>query len=142
MNLRLPNHNERSSGYTVLEIIVAFFIFGCISAAAFNLIAQTERIRARALFVESATRIAADEAEHLKSIAACGTELEDSSYSVNHSGRALSVKRTIIKTDSIASILPRAREPHLVEISVNAAGNSPADTSALRFKMLVGQDSP
>lgn len=140
--MRLPLHDENTSrfGYTVLEVVVAISIFGCVAASALNLIARTERIRGRAIFVESASRLAAGESERLRSIAACGTELADSSYTEDISGRLFKVERKLIESKDVPSFQLKAREPYQIEIVVS--DNNSETITPLRFKLLIGQDNP
>lgn len=140
--MRLPIRSGPTgrAGYTVIEVIVAVFIFGLISASIFNLIANTERIRGRAVFVSAATRLAASEAERLRSIAAGNAELEDSSYTDDISGRTFKVERNVKEAEDPPSFTARAREPYQVEIVVSDNGNE--GVTPLRFKILVGQDNP
>ena len=126
-------------GYTVLEVILAVFIFGCISTAIFRLLMNTDRIRGRAIFVRTATRLAASEAELLKNIASRNSAYEDSSYTVEQNGRSYTVKRIITEEESF-SLLPAAREPEEITIVVSDTNND--SIKPLTFKMLIGVDDP
>lgn len=136
----IVNHQKRN-GFTVLEVIVAIFIFGCISAALFKLIAQSERIRGRALFVESAARFAADEAERLRNIAINNEVFEDSSFTESAGGRTFLVQRKIVESaDLVSAFLPKRLEPLEIEITVSDAID--AGIKPLHFKLLMGSDRP
>jgi Tfp pilus assembly protein PilV len=127
-------------GSTIMEVLVAMFIFSCISAVVFNLLRQTDRIRGRAIFVESATRMAAGEAERLRSLAACNALPDDTSYIDTASGRTFLIERTRVDDDEPPSYLPRAREPAVIELRVSDDTND--QVKPLRFKLLIGQDNP
>ncbi len=131
-------HN--SNGYTVLEVVIAIFIFGCVAASLFRLIMSTDRIRGRSLHLEYSTRLATDEAERLRSHAAENTPIEDSTYTAGYNGRRYLVKRHVIEKDEPPSFLPQAREPVAVEITVTDERN--IGLPELTFKLLVGQEQP
>lgn len=139
-----PAAAVKKTGFTVLEVIVAIFIFGCVSAALFQFIAQSDRIRGRALFVEGATQLAANESERLRNIATQNGAFEDSTYVETITGRSFSITRHIIENDDIGSTnynpLRSPLEPVEVELLINDASNS--DVKPLRFKLLVGNDQP
>jgi hypothetical protein len=128
------------NGYTVLEVIVAIFIFGGISTAMFRLIAHTDRIRGRVIFVENAVQLAANEAERLRNIAAQSGIFTDSTFTEIITGRSFSVERNIIENNDINSILPHPPEPVEIELIVSDALH--AEMIPLRFKLLVGSDRP
>lgn len=130
---------KNTHGYTILEVIIAIFIFGCISTAVFRLLMSTDQIRGRALFVRTATRLAATEAELLKNIAAQNSVFEDSSYTVEQNGRSYTVRR-IIKEDEDLSLLPSAREPEEISIIVSDTNNE--RITPLTFRLLIGVDDP
>ncbi len=127
-------------GYSVLEFIVAIFIFGCVSAAVFSLIAQTDRLYGRAVFVEGATRLAAAEAERLRSHAVGNVIFEDSLYTETISDRKYRVYRRIVEPDVLPSFERISRVPKAVEIVVSDETKEKLDS--LRFKLLIGQDNP
>jgi hypothetical protein len=127
-------------GTTVMEVIVAIFIFSCISAVVFNLLGQTERIRSRAIFVENATRLAAGEAERLRSHATGNVPVDDSDYTETVSGRTFRIERKHIDNDRQPSFLARGREPAEIELRISDERNN--RIRPLRFKLLVGQDNP
>ena len=138
---RVIAHREnRAAGFTLLEVIVAISIFSLISMAIFNLLTQTDRIHGRAVFVEGASRLAAGEAERLRSAAARSVLIEDSSYSETVSGRLYRVSRNVIEPDAPPSFEPTAREPVMVELTVSDERNG--KIVPLRFKLLIGQDNP
>jgi len=130
---------KSNHGYTILEVILAIFIFGCISTAIFRLLMTTDRIRGRAIFVRTATRLAATEAELLKNISSRNSTFEDSSYTVDQNGRLYTVRRIITEEDSY-SLLPAAREPEEITIVVSDTNNE--TIKPLTFKMLIGVDDP
>ena len=129
-------------GYTVLEVVIAIFIFGCVSASLFTLIMQTDRIRGRARYLEVCTRLAAGEAERLRSCAAQNAVVEDSMYTTDSGERTITVRRTVITPEAPPSYLPQPREPVAVEIMVADEQNLNPAYPPLRFKLLIGQENP
>lgn len=129
-----------TTGFTVLEVVIALFIFGCVSASLFRLIMQTDQIRGRALYLDNCTRLAAGEAERLRSIATQNTPVEDSLYSVTTAGRTFTVNRQVIETDVPPSFIAGPRKPVAVELLITDENNS--RFSPLSFKLLLGQENP
>ena len=140
MLLYVDDTKNHSDGFTILEVIFAIFILGLISSAIFKLISNADRIRGHALFIESATQLASDEAERVRNIAAQNQFLEDSSYTVLYSGRTLHVKRNIIESDAPPTLLAKPREPTTIELIVS--NNNMEMKKSLRFKILIGYDNP
>ncbi|MBN1577901.1 MAG: hypothetical protein JW913_15180 [Chitinispirillaceae bacterium] len=139
--LHLPFfQNKSADGLTTIEVVIAVFIFSCVSAAIFNFIGQIDRTRVRTVFIANASRLAAGEAERLRSIAARNAPVEDSSYTETVSGRTFRVKRDCIEDDMPPSFLPIAREPLKIELCISDENNE--DVKPLRFKLLLGQDNP
>ena len=123
-------------------MVIAIFIFGCVSASLFKLIIQTDRIRGRAFQLENCTRLASSEAERLRSLAAQSAVIEDSTYTVAAGGRTYTVKRHLLDTDLPPSFTPRAREPVAVEIRIVEESGASLFPDGFSFKLLVGQENP
>lgn len=132
-------YRNSTDGFTILEVVVAIFIFGCITSAIFNLIHQTDKLHGKTMFVELASRIAADEAERLRNIAFQNNTFEDSSYTMSISGRVFEVSRKIMFQDANTGKKP-AFEP--VEIEITVGDNKNPNMKPLTFKLLMGNDSP
>ncbi|MBN1309428.1 MAG: hypothetical protein JXA18_16025 [Chitinispirillaceae bacterium] len=137
---RLFSGKRSAGGLTTVEVLVAVFIFNCVSAAIFGFIGNIDRIRGRAVFVAAASRLAADEAERLRSIAARNAQVEDSSYTETVSGRVFRVERDCIEDDTPPSFVPQAREPLKIELRISDENRREA--APLRFKLLLGRDDP
>jgi type II secretory pathway pseudopilin PulG len=137
---RMIKCSRVNTGFTVLEVVIAIFIFGCVSAALFQLMVQTDKIRGRAVYLEQCTRLAASEAERLRSIAAQSVPVEDSSYTATYGGRTFTVKRRCKEDDTPPSFIPTAREPAAVEITV--VDENDTRQTPLSFKLLIGQENP
>lgn len=131
---------QKEYGFTVLEVMVALFIFGCVSMAILSLIRQTDRIRGHAVYMENATRIAADESERLRNIASQNGEFKDSSFTQIAAGRTFSVNRRILAADEAPSYEIRPLEPVHVEITI-ADAITPSK-QPLTFNLLIGTDKP
>ena len=131
---------RRASGFTMLEVVIAIFIFGCVAASLFGMMIQTDRIQGRALYLENCMRLAADEAERLRSNAARNAIFEDSMYTVASGERIFTIRRIVLKDDAPPSFIPKAREPVAVTIEVDDENDTRFDP--IQFKLLVGQESP
>jgi hypothetical protein len=123
-----------------MEVVVALFIFGCITSAIFNLMHQTDKLYGRAVFVELASRIASDEAERLRNIAFQNGVFEDSTYSMSISGRSFTISRKIIVKDNPQNLENKTLEPAEIEISVRDGRLE--TVTPLTFKLLMGNDAP
>lgn len=132
---------RQAEGFTVLEVVIAIFIFGLVSTALFNLMIQTDRIRGRALYLENCSRLAASEAERLRSIAAENAPVEDSMYTTTAGKIMFTVQRKILDNDVSPDYLAHARKPVAVEIRI-AEERSPPFYEPLYFKLLIGQERP
>jgi len=140
MIYQTASERECHGGFTVLEVVIALFIFGLISTALFRLIGQTERIRGRALYVENATLLAADEAERLRNTAAQLAQFEDSSYTAERDGRTFYVNRKIIEDDEDRFTINKRLEPVHVMLEISAGADS--REKPLTFSLLIGSDEP
>ena len=88
------------SGFTVLEVIVAIFIFGCVSAALVKTLETADRIRGRASFISESTILAQNEAERLRFAASYKTEVLDCTYIAHINSKYYSVERRVIDTET------------------------------------------
>lgn len=142
MTIKKPPSNgfPASRGFSVLEVMVAVVVFGIAVSSIYRLISYSSRIRGRALFVESATRLASDEAERIRSIAARNMPVNDSSYTIDVNGRMFSIERTVEDTEDRPSFQAKAREPEKIALTVSPAENEKA--APVRFKFLIGNDTP
>jgi prepilin-type N-terminal cleavage/methylation domain-containing protein len=119
-------------GFTVLEVIVAVFIFGCISAALVKTIATADRIRGRAIFVTESVILAQNEFERLRNAAGFKTEVLDCTYIANINNKAYDVERRILVPEleiSKSSDIPE------IELAVKPAGS---DSGYIYFRFLQG----
>jgi len=131
---------QRENGFTVLEVMIALFIFGCVSLAILSLIRQTDRIRGHAVYIEKATRLAADESERLRNIASQNGEFSDSSFTQNVSGRPFIVNRHVVTADDAPSYEVKPLTPVHIELTITDAGTSTIEP--LTFNLLIGTDQP
>jgi prepilin-type N-terminal cleavage/methylation domain-containing protein len=141
-HLRHTSPHTYKNGFTVMEVMVAITIFGMVAAAIFQLLMQVDRIRGRAWFVESAVRIAANEAEQLGTRTATDAPIADSSYTVAAGGRQFFVERRVIDVNKSPSFIPRPLEPTPVEIIITDPLVESPITQPLRFRLLLGEDTP
>ncbi|MCX7726036.1 MAG: prepilin-type N-terminal cleavage/methylation domain-containing protein [Chitinispirillaceae bacterium] len=128
-------------GYTVLEVMIAIFIFGCIGATLLKLTYNIEKFRGKTFFIENATKLASDEAERLRFKAALNVLPElDSVYEVTSSGRTFRVERRIKKKDAFIPDTLFLREP--LEIEIYVAESRGESSDSLKFRILTGIDRP
>ncbi len=128
-----------SRGYTIIEVIIAMFIFGCITSSIFTMIMNTDRLRGRALYDERVARLAADEAERLRNCAALGGEIGDSSYETTAGGSTFFVERDVMEPTEI--IIPRyPRMPQAIELRVSEMKREGSPPH--RFRIYAGDDNP
>lgn len=84
------------AGFTVLEVIIAVFIFGCISAALVKTMMTADRIRGRSLFISDSVMLAQNEVERLRNAASFKTEVLDCTYVATINQKEYDVQRRII----------------------------------------------
>lgn len=132
-------HSAKESGFTVLEVILAIFIFGCITSALFNLIGQTDRLYGRSIYVSKVTSLALAEAERLRSSAVSKTVVEDSTYTETVSGRTFRIERDVVEQDE-TSLLPKDREPLCIMLRISEEGG--LSREPIHFRLLLGEDNP
>jgi len=131
--------STKQSGYTVLEVILAIFIFGCVTSALFNLIGHTDRLYGRSIYISKVTALALAEAERLRSSAVSRTVVEDSTYTETVSGRTFRIEREVVEQDE-TSFLPRQREPLCIVLKISE--EAALQREPIRFRLLLGEDNP
>ena len=129
------NFKNDSSGFTVLEIIVALFIFGCVSAALLKAMATADRIHGRAMTVMDATAIAENEIERIRKKAAFVEAIGDCTYIASINKREFEVQRLVLIPDSLKFA---GKEPSLFEIQVSVKDRAAQASGALIFRLLQG----
>jgi prepilin-type N-terminal cleavage/methylation domain-containing protein len=127
-----PNAIDFRKGFTVLEVIVAVFIFGCISAALVRVIATADRIRGRAIFVTESVILAQNEFERLRNAAGFKTEVLDCTYIATVNNKEYDIVRRILVPE--LEISNKSDIPE-IEIAVKPAG---ADSGYIYFRFLQG----
>jgi prepilin-type N-terminal cleavage/methylation domain-containing protein len=92
---------QRCSGMTLVEVLVAMFILGVSSSMLFQLLTSGGLIRGRGYQVAAATRLAQNEAQIVRRIAASKAWLSDTSYDEVSDALALQVKRTVLRSEDV-----------------------------------------
>lgn len=118
--------HTNSSGYTLLEVLLAMLVFSIISVSIMSIIGNVDRMRIRNKKRNHATLIASNASEILKYYGRYSI-LNDSVYIVNVNGSEYNVER--IRLESYNDSL----DLHPVEIKVSKNGQL-----VKRFKMLQG----
>jgi prepilin-type N-terminal cleavage/methylation domain-containing protein len=88
-----------TAGFTVLEVIVAIFIFGVITAALVKALGTADRIRGRAATVMRSVVIAQNEAEQIRNAAAFHDVPSDCTYTTTVNNQEFQVDRAIIQPE-------------------------------------------
>lgn len=127
------NH-QLQSGYTILESIVALFIFSVIAAAILNAMGTADKIRSKASIVMKATRIAENEFEHIRQKVPFTEAIEDCTWTVNSGGPEFQVERRVLLPDSVKF---GNSEPSLMEIELVITASRPIQQK-YQFRMLQG----
>ncbi len=130
MSVRKPDN----SGFTLLEVIVAFFIFGCISAALLKALSAADRIQGRASLITNASMLAESEIERIRNKADFFEAVQDCTYTETAGSRIFQVDRRVIPPDDFSI----EDKPEIMEIEVTVKENSQSSGSLVRYRFLQG----
>ena len=83
----------RNSGYTILEVLIALFIFSCAIAGVLQLMLTGDRISARRQGLSSATMLASNQIETIRRQEESSTIMGDSTYEASLNGLSFEVRR-------------------------------------------------
>lgn len=119
-------------GFTVLEVIIAVFIFGCISAALVKTMMTADRIRGRSSFISDSVMLAQNEVERLRNAASFKTEVLDCTYVATINQKEYDVERRIIKSDY--ELTKKSTIPE-IEVAIKPAS---ADSGFVYYRFLQG----
>jgi type II secretory pathway pseudopilin PulG len=86
-------------GFTILEVIVALFIFSCSLTAVMVLMATGDKINGRRMALSAATMVAASQVELLRQQDASLVVMEDTAYEETLNDITFEVKRIRYKPD-------------------------------------------
>jgi hypothetical protein len=123
------------AGYTILESIVALFIFSCITAAILKAIGTADKIHSRASVVINVSRIAENEFEHIRQKASFSEEIKDCTWVMMSGSREYHIERKVILPDSV--VYGISEKPSLLEIELNIKTGK-ANQQTYRFRTLQG----
>jgi type II secretory pathway pseudopilin PulG len=123
------------SGYTILESIVALFIFSCITAAILKGIGSADKIRSRASVVMNVSRIAENQFEHIRQKASFSEEIQDCTWVMTSDGREYQIERRVLLPDSV--VYGIAEKPSLLEIELRIKTGKD-NPQTFRFRTLQG----
>lgn len=125
------NNTSQQAGHTILESIVALFIFGCVSTAIFTGIGAADKIHSRGFVAMNASRIAENTFENLRRKVMLSQTIDDSSWTENVDNRIFEIERRKILPDSLRF---NNIEPSLVDIELSIKSNK----HSFKFRMLQG----
>ncbi len=123
-----------AKGFTILEVIVALFIFGCTLTAVMNLMVTGDKINGRRLVLSSATMVASNQIESIRKQEESLTIMGDTTYEETINGIVFEVRRTHIVPEN-----DKLTDPSLPynEYSVTVTRKN-TDVPALSVRLLQG----
>lgn len=129
---------EHENGFTVLEVLVAVFIFSCVTAALLKATGSVDRIRSRSSIVLNARLLAENEFGRISNIASKQEAINDSNYTATVNGKEFEVQRHILVPEQFLwGSVSQDRSTSLLEIElVIKAKSSPQ--KPVRFRMIQG----
>ena len=128
----------KENGSTVLEVLIAIFIFGCISAALLKAIGSADRIRSRSSIVLNARLVAENEFERIGNIASKQETINDSNYTIIVNGKEFEVQRRILLPQQLLwGSVSENTSTSLVEIELIVTAKS-SPKNPVRFRMIQG----
>jgi len=126
------DHNCSCGGFTVLEVIIAVFIFGCISAALVKTMMTADRIRGRSSFISDSVMLAQNEVERLRNAASFKTEVLDCTYVATINQKEYDVERRIITNEN--DLTKKSTIPE-IELAIKPAST---DSGFVYYRFLQG----
>ena len=130
------SNGAETGGFTVLEVLVAMFIMGCVSAALLSALASADRIHGRAVTVMNSMIIAENEIEGVRKKAAFNEAVQDCTYITTGAGREFEVNRhVLIKTEDI---FEQKEDNSLLKIEVSVKDLSRPSAPPLTLRFLQG----
>ena len=122
---------DRQTGFGVIEIVISMFLLGLMATAFLPLLIQGLRLSATNATFATATQLANDQIELVRSATTCSTLAASSTTVVDPRNVPLLVERTV------GSCSPAAENPVSVPVSVTVTrtdtGNVLAEASTLVF---------
>ncbi len=94
--MTLTGKAHAASGFTVLEVLIAMFIFGCTLTAVMHLMLTGDRINARRMGISSASMLASNQVETIRRQEESATLMGDSTYEAAMNGIVFEVRRVRI----------------------------------------------
>jgi prepilin-type N-terminal cleavage/methylation domain-containing protein len=129
---------EHENGFTVLEVLVAVFIFSCVTAALLKATGSADRIRSRSSIVLNARLLAENEFGRISNIASKQETINDSNYTATVNGKEFEVQRHILVPEQFLwGSVSQDRSTSLVEIELVIKAKSSLQ-KPVRFRMIQG----
>lgn len=126
------DNTRNCTGFTVLEVIIAVFIFGCISAALVKTMMTADRIRGRSSFISDSVLLAQNEVERLRNAASFKTEVLDCTYVASINQKEYDVERRIITSKN--DLTKTSTNPE-IELAIKPASS---DSGFVYYRFLQG----
>jgi len=128
----MKKHFSSISGFTIVELITAIFVFSIVSYSLFNGLSVGDSIKGRANATRAASVLASNEAERIRSEALQGIEPQDITYMETISGVTFTVSRKrIYNWDA------DAKNKNFAEIEISVEPQS-RFFSSYKFKLVQG----
>lgn len=126
---------SKTSGFTVLEVILAVVILTITTTAIMHFILVGDRVYGRSLLIENATQLARNEAELLKAQAPVSETIEDCEYEKLIGDRSFIVIRQVMENDSLDSL---GTDYPIRGIELHVKEEISSDEPLVTFKLIQG----
>ncbi|NLE01093.1 MAG: prepilin-type N-terminal cleavage/methylation domain-containing protein [Fibrobacter sp.] len=125
------------SGFTMLEVLVAMFIFGFIAISLLKALGTADHIHSRSVITMNSVLIAENAIENIRKKITYNESVEDCTYVETVGRREYTVQRRIIIPDSL---LLENKQPSLLDIEINISPgvDNLQNNSPMTFRFLQG----
>ena len=128
----MKKHLSNASGFTIVELMAAIFIFSILSYSLFKGLHTADRIKGRANATRAACVLASNEAERIRSEALQGIEPQELTYVETVSGVTFTVSRRKVYTPN-----SQIENKSATEMEINVEPHS-RFFSSYTFKLVQG----
>ncbi len=126
--------NERCSGMTIVEVMLAVFLLGLSAGVVLQLVRDADLVRGRSYQISVGAQLAESEAERVRQIARMGCVLEDSTYLASADNLQLEVRRTVLREETYERLLDTLANT-TVQVDVAVPGR---DTALVSVRLIQG----
>jgi|GEM_PF-1003765 type II secretory pathway pseudopilin PulG len=125
---------QHKNGVTILEVIVALFVFGCALTAVMNLMVTGDKISGRRSALSGATMLASSQVEVLRQQEESIVVVEDTTYEETLNGITYEVKRMLCKPENAKLVeMPSSYNEYSVTVT-----RKNSETPAVQLRLLQG----